>query len=148
MQNYRPKKGAPRNTTEHRGTLRSLADRLNLVIPHWNPPYFAGFLPNSLILLAPDAPFPNTEIGKAAECEITDQNQVARRNTAESRGTLRGLTESLNLDNPRWIPPYFGGVLPNSLKIVAPDAPLPTPKWARRRNAKLPTKQSDTAGRH
>ena len=39
IRNYRPNRGAPRNTKERRGTLRNLTGRLNLDTPHWNPAY-------------------------------------------------------------------------------------------------------------
>ena len=93
--------------------------------PIWNPPYFGGQLPNSLIFWGPDALSPNAQMGKEAECETTDQNTATRRNATERRGTLRNLTERLNLDIPHFNLPYFGGLLPNSLIFLAPNAPLP-----------------------
>ena len=72
MRNYQPNKSTHRNTTERRGTLRRLAERLNLATQHWNPPYFGGFVLNSLIFLAPDAPFPNAHLGNGARHRAPD----------------------------------------------------------------------------
>ena len=87
MRNYRPSKGGPRNATERHGTLRNLKGRLNLDIPHWNPPYFWRIfskLPNIFLRRTP--PFSQHPSGEWGECETTDQ-------TKGRRGTPRGFTE-------------------------------------------------------
>ena len=91
MRNYRPNNGAPRNTTERRGALRNLTQRLNVATPqHWNPPYFGGFRPNYVIFFRRTPPFPNTQMGKAGKCETADQAKGRRglpRNVTETDGT-------------------------------------------------------------
>ena len=68
------------------------------------------------------------------------------RSAAVSHGALRDLSERLNLDNPRWSPPYFGGFSPNYVILFcASGALFPTPKWGRGRNAQLPKKQRGAA---
>ena len=130
MRNYRPNKGAPRNATERHGTLRNLTGRLNLAIPHWDPPYFGGFPPNCLIFYAADAPFlPNTQTAKGAKCETTDQ-------TKERLGTPRSATEtdgSPKLGHTALGPAEFWWIfskLPNIYCFLQP--PLsPTRMWGR-----------------
>ena len=85
--------------------------------------------------MLPTPPFPNIQLGRGdAKLPIKPMG------AAERHGTLRNLTERLNLAIPHWDPPKFGGLIPNSLIFFAPDASLfPTPKCERRRSAKLPT---------
>ena len=132
VRNYRPYKGAPRNA----------AERLNLAIPHWNPPKFGGFLPNSLIFFAPDAPFPQHPNGKGGGMRNYRPKQS---DAAEHHGTPRNATEPDGA--PKFGYSALGSAIvwrisPELSNIYAPKNPFfPTPKWRRRRNAKLPTKQ-------
>ena len=83
--------------------------------------------------MRPTPPFPDTEMGKADECENTDQTKGA----PERHGTLRNLAERRNLDIPHWDPPYFDGFPPNYVIYVAPATPFsqrPDGKGGRARN--------------
>ena len=114
MRNYRPKQS---DAVVRHGTLRNLKGRLNLDIPHSNPPYFSGPLPNSLNFLAPNTPFPNAKLGKAAKYK------GAPLNTSERHGAPRNLAGRLNLAIAHWNLAYFGGFLPNSLNFLALETP-------------------------
>ena len=121
----------PRNATERHGTLRNLAERLNLAIPHWGPPYFGGFSPNVLIFYAPNAPFPQHPIGEGWNAKLPTKQRNPR-NATERHGALRNLAERLNLAIPHWGPPYFGGFSPNYVIFLRRTTPFfPTPKWER-----------------
>ena len=72
----------------HRGTPRNLKWHLNLATPNWNPPYFGLFPPNYVIFFPPNAPFPNTKMGKGNTKLPTKQ-----RGAAERDGTPRKATE-------------------------------------------------------
>ena len=61
----------------------------------------------SNILCFQRPPFPQHPSGEGAECETTDETKGA----AKHSGTLRNLTERLNLASPRRNPPYFGAFL-------------------------------------
>ena len=63
-------------------------------------------------------PFPNAQVGRG-KCETT----AKLRGAAGRHGTLRNLTERLNLAIPYWGPPYFCGFSLNRLTFYAPDAP-------------------------
>ena len=129
-----------RDPAEHHGARRNTKERLNSATPRWNRPYFGGVIPNFLIVSAPDAPIPAAQLGKAVKYETTEQ-------TKGRRVTPRNVSVRLNFAIPPWNPPYYGGVRVNSLIFLAPDAPFPTPNWARRRNTKLPHKQRGSAER-
>ena len=94
------------------------------IFPHPRP------LANSLIFSAPDAPFPNTQLGAVGKYETTEQ-------TKGRRGTIRYMALRLNLATPPWGPSYFGGSIPNSLIFLDPKAPIsqrPTGKGGEIRN--------------
>ena len=173
-----------RSAAERHGALRNLTERLNLATPQRNPPYFGGFRPNYVIFFCAERPFPNTQMGKAGECETTDQTKGRRgtprnvtepagapkfgysamesaifrwispklsnilcakhppfpntqmekaeecattdqtKGAAERQGTLRNLTERLNLAIPHWNPPYFGGFPTNYVIFFASNTPF------------------------
>ena len=128
------------------GTLRNLAERLNLIIHPWYPPYFGGFLPNSLIFLAPANPLSRHPNGHGGGMRNYRPKKATPRNATELHGKIRNPTGRLNLAIPHWAPPYFGGFIPNPINFSAPNAPFPN--WERRRNTKLPTEQRGAAGHH
>ena len=69
-----------RGAAGRHGTLRSLAEHLNLAIPNWNPPYFCVFPPNYVIFFAPDAPLlPNAHVGRGYAKQPTKQRGAAER---------------------------------------------------------------------
>ena len=71
--------------------------------------------------MRPTPPFPNTQMGKAEECETTDQ-------TKGRPGTPRNATEpggTRNLAIPQWNPPYFAGFSPNYVIYFPPKTPIP-----------------------
>ena len=81
---------AKRGTAAHHGAPRNAAERLNLAIPPWNPPYFGGFLPNSPIFFTPDPPpFPTPNWGrwKIRNYRRQNTNRGSPRNDTEPDGT-------------------------------------------------------------
>ena len=104
-----------RGAAERRGTLQNVTGRLNMAISPWYPPYFGGRPPEfTNIFCAQRPPFPQRPTGTGGGNETTEQ-----------------ATGRLYSAIPRWNPPYFGGLLPNSL-FSASHAPPPTPNWVRR----------------
>ena len=73
-----------------RGAIGGATDRLCFDIPPWGPPYFGGFLPNSLIFSAPNSPLPQNPTEEGGENETTAQTKGLRgtpRNATERYGT-------------------------------------------------------------
>ena len=85
MRHYRPKQ---RDTAEHHGTLQHMTKRLNFDIPHWLPPYFGGFLPNSLIYSRCPTPISQHPTGKGGEIRNYRPNKGAPRNATEREKVL------------------------------------------------------------
>ena len=102
-------KGGNAELPNTKGAPRSTAERPNLPTPPWDPPYFVGFRPKSIIFLATDASFTNTKLAKG-ECKTAERKKKASgtpRNAAGLDGAPKFSHPGLESAKFRRNPPEF-----------------------------------------
>ena len=135
--------GAPRNAKERRGAIRILKERLNLAIPHWNPPYFGGFPPKLCNIFAANTPLSPTPKWERGGMRNYRPNKGAPRNATEPDGTPK-------FGYPAPESTIFWRISPKLCNtfLRRPPPPFPNTRTGKWRNAKLPTQQMGAVEHH